>query len=203
MKRSSNGGTSRGTNLPRGRKIRAWCRVLAEIVRLESNVRIKKGASHLKYLLGIVGLVGLVHIAFAADIGSERGTTYKRYSELRALRIDLFISGRREFGARLRTAAILADCDKAGLADAVHPTGDERVKFFEAEFIRLAGKNEKNAQLLNALTATEGFDMIVSVDEALMRYEFGYREGVGLLKEKVPGICEAAVTGADKLLKKK
>ena len=157
----------------------------------------------MRFLRGIFSLCAVLGLAGSADAETPANADYKRYEAMREFRTQLFILGREKFGVRMRTAMILAACNKPGLSGAIEPSTHEEVEYLGAEFSRIQATDGDAAQLVRNLSANEKFDIVAVVVDQLIGYEVGYREGVLLLSDKFPAVCDAAVMGADEILKRK
>jgi hypothetical protein len=128
-------------------------------------------------------------------LADDMSEPYERYVVTREIEIQLFGAGMARFSKRLRAAAVLHACDRAGIAESVDLSSNESVKFLTTE---LAGKPASNG-----LTPATFFRVVASVNDQLVYYKIGYMDAIAALKRTVPGLCEAGVKLADEVLKER
>jgi hypothetical protein len=144
-----------------------------------------------------------VTVAVLPNSSAGQEFNYEQYEATRNLSTQLFIAVFVKFSSRLQTTAILQACDRAGIAYSVDVTAKEGTDFIFAEMERLRKSNSKTKLTLATLTGKERFTVVTSVSDQLIVYKLGYKDAVGLLKDRVPEVCEAGMKGADKILKER
>ena len=161
----------------------------------------------------IGALVGSINFALADFEASVRNghifiegsggiELYKRSLMMQRLRGMLFASGVDKFGDQLIGVAVLLACNKKDRADAMAPSTAEKLKFLKQETKRLGSRFEEIGHLMRSLTDEETTNLLLSVDEDLSWYRFGYRHAILKLKDQVPELCDVAVKSLDKSLDK-
>ena len=142
-------------------------------------------------------MIAIVQTSHGAA-SDEDQRLYDEYQARTKAESELFYWGRVKFSPRLRTAAILSACGKVGLVKSIEPSASETSKFLGKELVRMM--ESKSSQYVVGLTPNEFFWVVNSVTNQLARFREGVREGIELIKDKVQGICDAAVSSADKIL---
>jgi hypothetical protein len=149
----------------------------------------------------------VLFVAFSAGAANaqtdEGDANYKHYSALRKVSTPLFISAMQKFGPRIWTAAALQACDKAGIADSVAVSPDEKAEYLWGEVKRLKVGTDENAQTLRGLSSDETFNLIGAVTDQTLAYAVGYQHAIETAKDSAPALCSAAVQKADKILKER
>jgi len=150
-------------------------------------------------------LLQLPSLTSAQDTPGDSSDKYaheKRESE-RDVAIHLGGLGMKQFGPRVRTAAILIACGKPGIANSIDPSAYEKVKFFVDELGRVRSGSGKDAETIRKMTVDEEFNLAQTESDELGAYEFGYQQAVELIKgtSSFNTVCDTGVKVVDEIPK--
>lgn len=145
-----------------------------------------------KYVVGVASLL-FVSFGAAADDGQKTDPSYDAYNEGRAAAMTIVSDYLKEHGVKIRFASALEMCERPGLAAAVmNKAGKADMSDKISQYIETKGFNSAEA-MLEAQNSTASF---------FAGYKIGYKAGIGLLdNSEKKTLCEAAVKGADEILK--
>jgi hypothetical protein len=151
-----------------------------------------------------LSLCFLIAVALPSRSVAQNNTEgYDQYEATRNLSIELYIAAFTNFSNRLRVAASLQACNKTGIANSVSLKPNEAANFIVAEIERLNYSDSKTATILSKLTVREKISLTSSVSDQLIAYELGYKDAIGVFKDRLPAICEASMQEADNMLKER
>ncbi len=128
---------------------------------------------------------------------------YDQYEATHNLSIKLYIAAYTNFANRLRVAASLEACNKTGIANSIGFKPNEAANFIFAEMERLKSSDSKTAAVLSKLTSREKVSLAASVSDQLITYKLGYKDAIGVFKDRMSAICEASMQEADNMLKER
>ncbi|MDO8706813.1 MAG: hypothetical protein Q7J84_17925 [Sulfuricaulis sp.] len=143
----------------------------------------------------------LMFLSFGAFAQSDNAfsTLDQDYEKINELRVQLFVAAYKEFGAKIRTAAILEACGKEDLATVVMPSDDELMRFLSEKIVQAGTKPSPAAEVLNRRNREMAFHLLKISYFQLIMYEQGYQDAVKTLKPQAPSVCVAAEELAKKL----
>jgi hypothetical protein len=146
----------------------------------------------------------VVALACATTASAQNNDAlYELHRKSEAIAGKLFLAGYSKFGNRIRAAAILRACEKAGIANSIQLTAGESSKYLLDQLIQMKTNDQDVAEILNAESSSRAFNLVSGVSHRLAMFEFGYSEAIKVVKDEVPEICAAGMVSADRILKER
>ena len=127
----------------------------------------------------------LMFLSFGAFAQSDNAFSAldQDYEKINELRVQLYVAAYKEFGGKIKTAAILEACGKEDLATVVMPSDKELMRFLSKKIIQAGTQPSPAAEVLNRHNQEMMFHLLKISYFQLVMFQDGYQEAVKTLKE--------------------